>query len=287
MSSIADLATKPPHVTADSDFGPWFATLADQLLNDVDFLVAGEPYRFAELEAYYYGPGHPDLFTHRDPVQCENGRWYFHRTAGEYRGGSFKGMDLTFGDGTAMFGILVRSIVAPDGTLVDGPSLTVDHLLAKTDTPDVATLDAKIARRPAWDLSSPLAMRTSNATRTAEVLSCARVGLSLKRSRGKPDAPRYVMRPYRYLTEPRRITKGKPQMVLALHRQGKDTATIHTCTGVPRRTIDKYVADFAVGKREPDFASYIGKDLGPADLCRLLGTWAAHFAPPEERSSPR
>ena len=27
---------------------------------------------------------------------------------------------------------------------------------------------------------------------------------------------------------------------------------------------------------ESDFASYIGKDLTPKDLCRLHGTWIAH-----------
>lgn len=83
---------------------------------------------------YYSGGTHPDLFAHRDPVQLEDGRWYFHRTRGECRGGSFKGLDIALGDGTAYFGILIRAVAKPDGTLLDGPCVTVDHLLARTNT---------------------------------------------------------------------------------------------------------------------------------------------------------
>jgi hypothetical protein len=269
-----------PPPAADPHFGPWFAALADRLLTATDFIVAGRPYRFAELEAYYFSPAHPDPFTHRDPVQLHPGRWYFHRTGGVYRGGSFKGVDLTFGDGAATFGVLIRTVVAPDGAVIDGPSLVVDHLLARTGAATVPALDARIAGRLAWDGSSPLAVREAKPVRTADVLATARVGLSLKRHRGNPDGPRFVMRPYRYLTELRAVTKGRPQTVLALHQQGKDTAAIQSLTGVPKKTIDRYVADFAAGKDEPDFGRYVGRDLGTAELCKLMGTWAAEYGPP-------
>src|SRR5438552_12754590 len=183
MSSLKELTRRPLQVTSAAAFGSWLADLAGRLLNGVELLVAGQPYRFAELEAYYYGEGHPDPFTHRDPLQYQNGRWYFHRTGGEYRSGSFKGVDLTFGDGKAMFGVLVRTVVALDGTVIDGPSLTVDHILGLTGTPDVPTLDGRIAGRQVWDTSSPLAVRESSAPRGQAVYRTARVGLSLKRSR--------------------------------------------------------------------------------------------------------
>ena len=279
MVPLSELNRKPPHLTDDRQFATWFAAIADQLLNRADFLVAGEPYRFAELEAYYFGPAHPDPFTHRDPVQYQNGRWYFHRTGGEYRGGTYKGVDLTFGDGTAMLGVLVRSVVAPSGALIDGPSLTVDHLLARTGTDSPAGLDAVIAGRRIWDTTSPLAIRESESPRAAAVYHTARVGLTLKRARGKPDAPKYVMKPYRYLTEPRRIKKGMPQLVVALHRQGEDTATIRELTGVPKAAVGRYVADFEAGKAVPDFARYVGKDLNTPELCKLMGTWAAKYGP--------
>jgi hypothetical protein len=226
----------------------------------------------------YYGEGHPDPFTHRDPLQYQNGRWYFHRTGGEYRSGSFKGVDLTFGDGTAMFGVLVRTIVAADGTVIDGPSLTVDHILGLTGTPDVPTLDRQVAGRPVWDASSPLAVRESSEPRGQTVYRTARVGLSLKRSRkGRTDTPMYVMRPYRYLTEPRAIGKGKPQLVCALHQTGLDAAGITALTGTPRKTVERYASDFEVGKKEASFDAYFGVDLGPAGVCKLLGAWTAKY----------
>lgn len=277
MSHPAGLGPRPPGVTAGPHFAAWFADLAGRLLNGVDLLVVGDPYRVAEVEMYYHDAAHPDPFTHRDPVQRESGRWYFHRTGGAYRGGSFKGVDLTFGDGRATFGVLVRTVVAPDGTLIDGPSLTVDHVLARTKAAGVAELDARIAGRSIWDESSPLAVRTVTTPRTAEVISTSRIGLSLKRTH-TPDALRFVMRPYRYLTEPRRVTKGRPQTVVALHERGLDAAAVRAVTGVPAKTIDRYLAAYAAGAAVRDFTGYVGRDLTPADRCRLLGTWAAHFA---------
>src|SRR5262245_55532753 len=198
--SLAQLGAKPLHVTADEQFDPWFDQLVGKLLNNVDLVVNGDAYRFAELEVYYHGPAHADLFAHRDPVQLENGRWYFHRTRGEYRGGSFKGLDLAFGDGKAHFGILIRTIVAADGTVLDGPCVTVDHMLARTKAASVAVLDGLINSRKIWDATAPLSIRESTRPRAAAVYRCSRVGLSLKKAQGKPDAAKFVARPYRFLT---------------------------------------------------------------------------------------
>src|SRR5262245_40018162 len=81
----------------DADFEGWCARTADGLLNRARLVAGGVPHRLTEVEFYYHGPEHPDRFAHRDPIQVHNGRWYFHRTAGVYRAGSFKGVDLTFG----------------------------------------------------------------------------------------------------------------------------------------------------------------------------------------------
>jgi hypothetical protein len=275
--SLAQLGAKPPHVVADEQFDPWFEQLVGKLLNNVDLVVNGDAYRFAELEMYYHGPGHADLFAHRDPVQVENGRWYFHRTRGEYRGGSFKGLDLAFGDGTAHVGVLIRTLVAADGTMLDGPSLTVDHLLAKTRAASVAALDAAIGTRKVWDATAPLSVRESTRPRAAAVYRSSRVGLSLKKAAGKPDAPKFVARPYRFLTEPRAISKGKVHLVLALHRKGEKPEAIAELTGTPRKTVDRYVADFEAGRKVANFDAYIGKELSTSELCRMLGTWAAKY----------
>ena len=275
MPPLTELGRRPEHVTADEHFAPWFAEIAARLLNGLDFVVNGDRYRFAEIEMYYSGGPHPDLFAHRDPLQLEDGRWYFHRTRGEYRGGSFKGLDLTLGDRQSYFGVLIRTVVAPGDTVIDGPSLTVDHLLAKTKAASVAVLDSLIAGRSIWDASSPLHLAEADPHRTATVYQTSRVGLSLKKAKGKPDAPRFVGRPYRFHTEPALVSKGKVHLVLALHRAGKTPEEIRAATGVPKKTVDRYLADFAAGGSVEDFEAYVGKDLSTGELCKLLGTWAA------------
>ena len=285
MTPLAALAAAPPGAAVA--FGPWFAAAADFILNRAALLVAGVPYRVAELEAYYHGPAHPDPFAHRDPVQLDAGRWYFHRTGGAYRGGSFKGVDLTLGDGRATFGVLVRAVVAPDGTRIDGPSLVVDHLLARTGEGTVAALAARTAAFPAWATSAPLALVARDTPDTPDilpVLATARVGLTLRRGARLANAPWYLGQPYRYLTDPRRSRKGRPQTVIALHQRGHDAATIHEATGVPRAAVARYVAAFAAGSAAPDFARYVGKELDALGFCAFLGSWAATYGAAE---SPR
>jgi hypothetical protein len=274
MASWSALFQKPNKLTDDAT-ADWFDRIAEQLLNESRLVVAREPHRFVEIEFYYFDAAHPDPFTHRDPLQLECGRWYFHRTRGVYRGGSFKGFDLTFGDGEAHGGILIRGLETSDGKLIDGPSLCVDHLLDITGAEDVAALDTAIAGRAAWDPSNPLRLETADGE-PCEVCRTARVGLSLKRSKKAPEPPRYVMRPYRYLSEPRRTSKGKLHMVLALHAEGRAPEEIRTITGCPPSTIERYIADFEEGRGE-DFDPYYGKDLGPKDLARLHGVWHARW----------
>jgi len=248
----------------------WFATLADALLNRTTFRVAGLPHRLLEVEVYYHSLAHPDPFAHKEPVQLEGGRWYFHRTRGEYRGGSFKGIDLAFGDGVAYGGILFRGLEKPDGTVVDGPSLLVDHLLKATGHATVAQLDHAIGTKVAWDAGQPLVL-AAKAPDDRPVLRSARVGLTWKRRKPDDPAAKYVLRRYRYLSEPSRTAKGKPHMVLAMLLSGETAEAVSARTGCPLKTVRRYAADLETGKLESDLAPYYGKDWSTADLCRLHG----------------
>jgi hypothetical protein len=242
--------------TADA----WFTRLAARLLNGSHLVAAGQPHRLAEVEIYYYHDAHPDPFSHRDPLQRQTGRWYFHKTHGGYRGGSFKGLDLTFGDAAAFGGILIRSLETPHGTLIDGPSLCVDHLLAATpplappgrgiggERKSVAALDAAIAGRVAWDPQNPLMLQALDAVEERPLYRTARVGLTLKKT--SAEAFRFLLRLYRFLTEPRRIAKGKAHTVRALYAQGMDVARIREVTGSPPKCIARYVEDFATRRRD-------------------------------------
>jgi hypothetical protein len=276
MSSWLKLMEKPADLS-EAGIDAWFARIAERLLNGCRLVVGGSAYRFAEVEFYYFAPPeHGDPFTHKDPIQLQPGRWYFHRTAGVYRSSSFKGVDLTFGDGKAHGGVLIRGIEGPGGNLIDGPSLTVDHLLDATGAGDVATLDRAIDERPAWDAGNLLRLEEGSPGEPGRICRSARVGITLKRSRKtNPEAQRYVMSPYRFLSDPRRTAKGKPLIVCGLHIQGADPEQIRQLTGCTKQAVERYLADFEAGRKEASLDPFFGKDLGPRELCRLYGAWYA------------
>lgn len=210
-------------------------------------------------------------------MQLTAGRWYFHRTGGAYRGGSFKGLDLTFGDGRAFGGMLIRGLELPDGTVIDGPSLAVDHLLNLTGHPTVKSLDAVIHDRRAWDDHSPLALMEMPETTKGRLTTSPRVGLSLKKRRSTTDDPAFafLFRTYRYLSNPKRTAKGKPHMVLPLIAEGRTPVEITSLTSCPTATVKRYAADFATGRTLSSLEPFFGKDLTTADLCKLYGAWWA------------
>lgn len=278
--SWLELFQKPdlPHPVAVRD---WFDCIAGRLLNASRLLVTGEPHRLAEIEFYYHGPGHWDPFTHREAIQQQCGRWYFHRTAGQYRSGSFKGLDLAFGDGSAYGGILIRSLETPEGTLINGPSLCVDDLLRQTATGTVKQLDQQIGDGLAWVEDNPLQLVEHDETEHP-IYQTARVGLTFRKAGLNPVSEFYMMQPYRYLTEPARIKKGKPHLIVGLHQQGQTPEQIRTLTGSPTRSIQSALAQYAIGQAKEDFSDYAGKNFGTADLCQLAGTWQRHCADREE-----
>jgi hypothetical protein len=266
--------SKPARMTDQSAAG-WFARIGNDLLNCTRWVIAGTSHRITECEFYFWGKEHDDPFTHGDPVQVHRGRWYFHKTAGEYRGGSFKGVDITFGDGSARGGILLRGLELAGGSLIDGPSLLVDYLLRACGQPSVPEFDRLIGERTVWDPTSPMYLeRAPDAGK--EVFACARVGLSLRRAWTGSTKPRYLTRPYRFLTEPRAIAKGKPHLVIALYRAGRKPDEVRALTGAPARSIAGYIEAYEAGRVEGRFEDYFGKEIGPKDVCRLHGIADRH-----------
>lgn len=275
MSTWLSLFQRPSFFSGEETATDWFQRIAERLLNGTELVVGGKAHRITEVEVYYHGADHADPFAHKDPVQLCCGRWYFHRTNGVYRNASFKGLDLAFGDGVHFGGVLIRGLEKPNGELIDGPSLLVDYLLDATAAETVARLDKVIGTRVAWETGNTLFLREVENLEQRPICRSGRIGLTLKRSPGNKAMQRYVLKPYRYLSQPRKIAKGKPLLVLALHALGKSADEIQTITGCNRGTIERYVADFKSGQEQPDFAPYVGKDLSPVELCRLNGVWYA------------
>jgi 3-methyladenine DNA glycosylase Mpg len=249
----------------------WFAPVAKTLLGCA-LHVGSQSFRLMEIEFYYYSEQHPDAFSHRNPIQHHTGRWYFHRSGSSYRGGSFKGLDVSFGSRDTFGGILIRSMEAEDGRVIAGPSLCVDQVLSATGAASVADLDRAIGEKLAWERDNPVLLGPPS-TDAPVIFQSARVGLSLKKVSRTATSFRYLMRPYRYLVEPHRISKGKLHVVLALHARGVGIEKIYEMTRCPKKSIRAYIDAHEAGRGQADFSPYCGIDLSPLDLCRLHGLW--------------
>jgi hypothetical protein len=268
----------PSADTAEEAYGAVFREIAELLLDRTTLYVAGRPHRFTELELYWSGLAHEDPFTHRDPMQQRLGSWYFHRSGQRYRSGTYKGLDLAFGSRDAFGGILVRGVerLGPQPALIDGPCMVVDHILGLTASASVDELVRRFdGTIESADRSSPLFVQLElepGAGRGATIYATPRIGLTLKKG-STAARQRYLARPYRFLSEPARIRKGKPHLVTALHRQGRSPAEIAALTGTRRSVVEGYLAAFEAG-RAKRIAAQAG-DLSTTELCALLGACAA------------
>ena len=91
------------------------SVLSSLFLQGFELYINGKLHTILEVELYITSESHPDPFTHCNEVQKVCGMWYFHRsgTGGGktgYRGGSFKGLDISIGGEGRTGGVLIRTI---------------------------------------------------------------------------------------------------------------------------------------------------------------------------------
>lgn len=255
----------------DVDSPDPFEDLATLLLQRTVLLVEGREHRLEEIEFYYHAPSHPDPFAHCHPAQRNTAKWYFHRTGSGYRGGTYKGVDITFAPPEQFGGILIRTLRTPEGEWINGSSSCVEHLLTATGHPTVASLDEALRDHAIDDPRSPLALRPASSPDTRPIWRSARVGLTLKRAERFPAMEDYILRPYRFVRASRAIKKGRPQLVLALARRGHAPRRIAELTGTPRHTIESHLKAYAEGRRAGLPAKLRGRALSTRELCWLQG----------------
>ncbi|GAM25764.1 hypothetical protein SAMD00019534_089390 [Acytostelium subglobosum LB1] len=264
----------------EHEFHAVFDTMANRLLNDVVLMVGGVPHMLNEIEYYFKGYNHVDQYAHGDVNQQKMCTWYFHRqNGGAYKTASYKGLDMTFGDGTAFAGILIRGIERVDNkpVLIDGPSLCVDHLLKVAGE---ATIDAFVAKHgtsllPGDNKHMHLVMRDHAALKKPVVqkpIASGRVGLTMKLYR--KDKEYYFGRDYRYIRMPDKVKKGKHYMNTALYKQGMKAQEIKDVTKSTIASIGNCIKAFDAGvkktKSKADLDKYKGS-LSNDDVCELVG----------------
>lgn len=179
--------------------------IISQLLYYTKLVINGLPHRLTEIELYYYSPEHPDTFTHRTSEQSTSGVWYFHRAGvnGKYKGGTFKGLDISLGNGSDSYGgILIRGLQnLQTGEIIKGPCRVVDYILRVTNYSNIESLVTQgLGGRDNMYITHPLLClkSTSEPVTNISPTTKKRVGLTLKR----PDEhkPHFIDREYNFST---------------------------------------------------------------------------------------
>jgi len=243
-----------------------FTKIANDIINRGILKINGEEYIVCEIEFYLSIENHIDPFIHGDKEQATIGNWYFHRqNGGSYKGGSFKGLDLTFGSSKKQSygGILFRSIKeVHTGKILEGPCRIVDYILTKCGKSTIVDLVKD-------DLCKLLCFTMGN-VRNEKVYKCPRVGLTLKN--GTKEKEKYLMKNYRYLIHPNKIQKYKFGMILNLYKNGTSCKDIASILETSLKNIEKYVGVYetTISKKDKiNVKDYYKKKLSTSELCEL------------------
>ena len=187
----------------------YFTSIANILLNECYLSVNGKKYRLMEIEFYLKCNGHTDPYTHGDPDQLLMNTFYFHKfKTNTYKGGTFKGMDLTFGnaDENAYFGILIRSIEdTATGLIIEGPCNVVNKILQEYGCDSIINF-TKGKNLNIFSNKKNFVIKLSNGLQQKEIYWGPRIGLSAK-------FPEFQKRHYRYVADKNKIKKQKTSLV--------------------------------------------------------------------------
>jgi len=191
-----------------------FNELADKLLNKTVLFVNDKKYRIVEIEFYYKNNEHNDEYTHCDPDQKTFGAFYFHKFRnGSYKSGTFKGMDMTFGDSNdttniKYFGILIRSVIdLSNNSIIEGPCNCVNAFLNNFGFKNVNEyMNAKIPNLKIYNKDDKFYISHDQTEikglNKETIYKGPRVGLSDK-------YPDFLVKNYRYCILKNRIKKQK------------------------------------------------------------------------------
>lgn len=186
----------------------WFNRIAEELLLRSQLVIAGKKYEICEIEFYLYNEKHPDPYVHKTEAQLTTGEWYFHREKSAKKGFTFKGIDLTFGnsaskDALRYGGILIRTICPVGGSLIEGPSKTVDCILDENKVENVLALKTLTDYKDNA-LNNPLLRIITCSSLDRTLAFGPRVGL-----KKKEGAEEYQQMLYRYTSRRKELKKEK------------------------------------------------------------------------------
>jgi len=217
-----------------ADDFPTIKGLASDVLNKFVLMVGDKVYNFVEVEMYVNSPDHRDPYVHCSPEQEVIESWYFHKYGGTYKGGTFKGLDITIPmDNESFGGILIRSI-AIGNEIIEGPCNVVNRILKDIGCASIVELVNKMGDLNIFRANLLRIAACNN--RGMTVYSSPRVGLG-ERERD------YLLRCYRFFTYPR-LKKGRPLTIIGLHLDGYTDEHIANLTKSKPKTIRDTIANW-------------------------------------------
>ena len=228
---------------------------------------------------------------------------YFHRAPGKgttkYRGGTRKGLDLTFGDADAYGGILLRSMKRLDSSeVISGPSLLVDKIVALSGAAHLVDLVEKkwAGDTLAFTPSGIFLRRRDDTACTHHRYLCRtpRVGLDLSTA----SRAEYVAKAYRYIasfdsplkskaqtfagavhhccylpTRPEGNTPTLAEVTMASHDPGL-TQRLIKLTALSSTVVARYLNDYRSGFDEGSITPFVGKKnvaSSPSSYLPMMG----------------
>lgn len=215
--------------------------VASFLLNSCILVVGKTRCRLVELELYYHSKQHPDPFVHQDILQKEFGKWYLHRKGGTLKNGTFKGIDFTFGTPNTYAAFLIRSIENSSGELIDGSCLCVEFIMNSIGVETVSDLRDLVEGPGIVSVENPFRFECLPEQNVpVSVYDSPGVGLTLKGKTSDSNAKKFLVSKYRFMTEPRRVKKGRAELIYSFVDSEMSPSAIRQLTGSPIKLIDKY-----------------------------------------------
>lgn len=247
----------------EKNYANKFKIMAEEILNKFELYIKDKIYNIEEIEIYFRSSEHDDVYVHCSDNQLTKGEWYFHKfKSGAYKGGTYKGLDMTFGDENKKEygGILIRSI-SSDDDFITGPSNVVTHIMSKIGKDSVSDTVKSLDTMEINNKKNPFHIKYDiSKEKTKTVFSGPRVGLSFR-------SLEYTFIEYRFLTNPHKIPKYRSTIITKLHKDKLDPANICLMTKIKEDTIKKYIDEFELGKKE----NYTKNDMNVNKINKLYG----------------
>lgn len=147
--------------------------------------------------------------------------------------------------------------------------MSVNHILSLNGTDNIAdfvkgfdfsaTAKSKLYIKPKEDMPK------------RNLVKSGRVGLAMKKK--EESQTLYVMKPYRYVSLPAKIKKGKIHMCLALHIEGNTAQQIQKITGAKIDSINGWIKLFNQGAKKK-VKDFLGITLENEQIAQTIGAWA-------------